>query len=55
MLGRLAEKEAHLVALENEDLSNLDSDAMKGYVQRHDDFLHSLVTSDTTFIIVTYR
>lgn len=42
MLNRLAEKEAYIVALENEDLTSVDLITVKTFAQKHDDFLHAL-------------
>lgn len=42
MLSRLEEKEAHIVAMENEDLTNVDPATVTNLAQKHDEFLHSL-------------
>jgi spectrin beta len=42
ILIRLEEKEAHIVALDNEDLTNIDLATVKGLCQKHDEFLKSL-------------
>lgn len=42
MLSRLEEKEAHIVALDSEDLTSTDLATVKNLVHKHDEFLHSL-------------
>ncbi|KAI6189412.1 Karst [Aphelenchoides bicaudatus] len=42
ILIRLEEKEAHVVASDSEDLTNIDLATVKGLCQKHDEFLKSL-------------
>lgn len=42
IVSGLEEKEAHIVALDNEDLTSVDLATVKGLCQKHDEFLKSI-------------
>lgn len=57
MLNRLAEQEAYIVALDSEDLTVVDFATVKAFVQKHEDFLHSLYALEKQvhfFLLVCY-